>query len=62
MPSELFHFPPFSDRPGMERKCCELLNKYRNGVSLPPEVLDWMDSANAVLDTASGGSLDRSVP
>lgn len=33
-------------RTAVEQKYCELLNKYRNGEALDPEVLDWMDSAN----------------
>lgn len=30
----------------IEKKYCEVLNQYRNGKILEPEVLDWMDAAN----------------
>ena len=47
----IFKFPDFrsDNRMVIERKYCELINDYRNGEPLDPEVLDWMDSANAYL-------------
>ena len=50
----LFKFPALNDgsRTEIERRYCELINDKRNGVSLDPEVLDWMDSANNFLITA----------
>lgn len=50
----VFKFPSLNDgsRTEIERKYCELVNEYRNGTALDPEVLDWMDSANNWLMTA----------
>jgi len=50
----VFKFPELNDssRTVIERRFCELINDYRNGVKLAPEVLDWMDSANNFLLTA----------
>jgi len=44
----IFNFPTFenSKRIEIERKYCELVRDYRNGVFLDPEAIDWMDSAN----------------
>ena len=36
----------------VEFKYCELFNKYRNGETLDPVVLDWMDTANTWLITS----------
>jgi hypothetical protein len=49
----VFKFPNLSDnaRTEIERTYCELINDYRNGATLDPEVLDWMDSANNFLIT-----------
>ena len=49
---EVYKFPTLTDgRIAVEEKYCELINKYRNGESLDPEVIDWMDSANNWLMT-----------
>lgn len=50
----VFKFPTLNDgsRTEIERKVCELINDYRNGVKLEPEVLDWMDTANNFLMTS----------
>lgn len=46
----IFIFPTEKDGfHAIEQKYCELLNDYRNGVTLAPEMLDWMDSANSWL-------------
>lgn len=49
----VFKFPDFrtENRTTIERQYCQLLNEYRNGEQLDPEVLDWMDSANNYLIT-----------
>jgi hypothetical protein len=49
----VFKFPALNDgsRTEIERKFCELINEYRNGTKLDPEVLDWMDTANNFLMT-----------
>jgi len=49
----VFKFPALNDgsRTAIERKFCELINEYRNGVKLDPEALDWMDTANNFLMT-----------
>ena len=55
MEIEVYSFPTMKDgRNAVEYKYCELLNQYRNGEHLDPEVLDWMDSANTWLMTAKG--------
>lgn len=43
-----FNFPTFKEnyRIEVERKYCELVRDYRNGIRLAPEAIDWMDSAN----------------
>lgn len=48
MTNLVFKFPTFEDnkRIEVERKYCELLTDYRNGIRLAPEAIDWMDSAN----------------
>jgi hypothetical protein len=44
---DIFCFPTEKDgRHAIEVKYCELLNEYRNGAKLAPEIIDWMDSAN----------------
>jgi hypothetical protein len=50
----VFKFPDFTgeNRTLIERHYCELINEYRNGSPLDPEVLDWMDSANSFLITS----------
>lgn len=47
----IFKFPDFrsENRTIIERRYCELLNEYRNGAELDPEVIDWMDGANNFL-------------
>lgn len=50
MDVEVYKFPTMNDgAKAVEYKYCELLNKYRDGTTLPPEALDWMDSANTWL-------------
>jgi len=57
MDIEVYSFPTFADgRIAVEHKYCELINQYRNGEKLDPEVIDWMDSANTWLQT-SGSKL-----
>lgn len=52
MEIEVYNFPTLADgRIAVEEKYCELVNKYRNGESLKPEALDWMDAANNWLMT-----------
>lgn len=52
MDVEMYNFPTMKDgRIAVEHAFCELMNKYRNGEQLEPEVLDWMDSANNWLMT-----------
>lgn len=47
---EVHTFPTLKDgRIAVEEKYCELVNKYRNGESMNPETIDWMDSANTWL-------------
>lgn len=48
---ELYNFP--IDRVDIEQQYCELLNKYRSGEKLEPEVIDWMDQANNFLMSTS---------
>jgi len=49
----VFKFPDLKseNRTTIERKYCELLHDYREGVEFEPEVLDWFDSANSFLST-----------
>jgi hypothetical protein len=49
----VFKFPDLKseNRTIIERKYCEVLHDYREGVILEPEVLDWFDSANSFLAT-----------
>ena len=57
MDIEVYSFPTMREgRIAVEHKYCELINQYRNGEKLDPEVLDWMDSANTWLST-SGSKL-----
>lgn len=50
---KMYRFPTLNDGiAAVETEYCDLLNEKRNGVSLDPEVLDWMDYANNVLTTA----------
>jgi hypothetical protein len=56
MDIEVHSFPTMRNPEQVERTYCELVNKYRNGEHLDPEVLDWMDSANNWL-MASGSKL-----
>jgi len=51
MTNVLFKFPVFraNEHVEIERKYCELMRDYRNGVFLDPEAIDWMDSANVHL-------------
>jgi len=47
MDIEMYKFPTMSDGiSAVELKFCELVNKYRNGETLVPEAIDWMDTAN----------------
>lgn len=53
MDIEIYNFPTLADgRITVEHAYCDLINKYRNGEKLDPEVLDWMDSANTWLSAA----------
>lgn len=47
----IFKFPDLKKKNVtiIERKYCELISQYRNGVKLETEVIDWMDSANSFL-------------
>jgi hypothetical protein len=51
MTNFVFKFPTFEDnrRIEVERKYCELITDYRNGICLAPEEMDFMDSANSWL-------------
>lgn len=52
MDVEMYTFPTLTDgRIAVEEKYCELINKYRNGETMDPVVLDWMDTANNWLMT-----------
>lgn len=48
MSNLVFNFPMLEDskRNEVERKYCELVRDYRNGIRLAPEAIDWMDAAN----------------
>lgn len=46
MQVEIFSFPTQDHPREVELKFCELINRYRGGEKLEPEVLDWMDTAN----------------
>lgn len=49
---ELIKTPPLTSPPEiLEQACCGIISKIREGKQLPPEVLDWMDAANNVLDS-----------
>ena len=50
----VFNFPTLEEnyRTEVERKYCELVRDYRNGIRLAPEAIDWMDSANTWLLTS----------
>lgn len=54
MEVKVFKLPNLNDTgiAVIEKTYCKLLNDYRNGVMLQPEVIDWMDSANNFLITA----------
>ena len=52
MEIETFNFPTMNDgRVVVEEAYCDLVNAYRNGEALKPEMIDWMDSANTWLIT-----------
>jgi len=52
MDIELYDFPTMKDgRIAVEEAYCHLINAYRNGDPLKPEMLDWMDTANTWLMT-----------
>lgn len=52
MEIEIYNFPTMRDgRIAVEEAYCHLVNAYRNGDPLKPEMLDWMDSANTWLMT-----------
>jgi hypothetical protein len=49
----VYDFPTERDGPHqIEQAYCDLLCKYRNGETLPPEAIDWMDFANNFLQTS----------
>lgn len=53
MQVEVYSFPTLNDgRIAVEHAYCELVNRYRNGETLEPEALDWMDTANTWLMTS----------
>jgi hypothetical protein len=53
MDVSVYDFPTVRDGPKLiEQAYCDLLIKYRNGETLPPEAIDWMDFANTILDTS----------
>jgi len=45
---DLYELPTFNIEhiSVVEHAYCDLINKYRSGETLDPEVLDWMDGAN----------------
>jgi hypothetical protein len=50
MDIEVYTFPTLRDGSHeVEELFCNLVNKYRNGETLPPEAIDWMDTANTWL-------------
>ncbi len=50
MQIEIFSLPTMNDGvSAVEQTFCQIYTKYRNGETLDPEVLDWMDSANTWL-------------
>lgn len=52
MEIETYTFPTMRDgRIAVEEAYCHLINAYRNGETLKPEMLDWMDTANTWLMT-----------
>lgn len=54
MKIETFEFPRLVPENAVfiEKTFCSLLNEYRNS-EIPPEALDWMDSANNFLESVS---------
>lgn len=49
---DLYIFPTLDDGyAAVEHVYCDLLNLKRNGATLDPEVIDWLDSANTWLQT-----------
>jgi hypothetical protein len=53
MDVKVFKLPTIESGVGIvEQKYIEVLNKYRSGEVLDPEVIDWMDYANNVLLTS----------
>ena len=53
MDVNIYDFPTERDGPQrIEQAYCTLLSKYRDGETLPPEAIDWMDFANTILDTS----------
>lgn len=47
---DMFSLPTMNDGVSVvEQTFCQIYTKYRNGETLQPEVLDWMDSANTWL-------------
>ena len=50
MQIEMFSLPTMKDGiTAVEQKFCQIHSAYRNGETLDPEVLDWMDTANTWL-------------
>lgn len=48
-----FKFPTLKDGSRVvEEALCELMTRYRNGETLAPEAIDWMDSANTWLSSS----------
>jgi hypothetical protein len=52
----VFKFPNLSSdsHTVIEEKFCDLTTAKRNGEILPPEAMDWLDSANVFLMTSGG--------
>lgn len=50
---DMYNFPVFNIETykAVEQTYCDLLNAYRNGETIEPEALDWMDTANNWLMT-----------
>lgn len=53
MEVQMFDFPSFVEEqaPMVETTFCKLINAYRNGEPLTPEMVDYMDSANTWLES-----------
>lgn len=52
MDIEVFSFPTLTEENSrsVEVTFCKLINAYRNGEPLTPEMIDWLDTANTWLE------------